>query len=90
MIENDHYSVGKRYAEIIESIWFTFLYASVIPLGSFIIFIGLACYYWVDKFNLLKRSTVKEGVDGKLSLRMLKLLDFTLILRPVGELIFDN
>ena len=57
-MEDYPYDMGKRYAEVIETMWFTFLYASLIPIGSFLSFIGLAIYYWVDKYNLLRRSKV--------------------------------
>ena len=47
-------------------------------------------YYWIDKYNLLRRSAVQEGISGKLVLYALTLLDFILILKPAGELIFDR
>jgi hypothetical protein len=50
--------MGKRYAEIIESMWFTFLYATIVPIGAFISLAGIAIYYWVDKYNLLRRSSL--------------------------------
>ena len=70
--------------------WFTFLYGTLIPVGAFVTFIGLGFYYWVDKFNLLKRSSLSHSVSGKLVVISLKLLDFTLILRSIGTLIFDS
>lgn len=70
--------------------WFTFLYLDLIPLGTFLIFIGLGLYYWVDKFNLLRRSSLNGNVSAHLTLKVLKLLDFTLFLRFFGEIIFDH
>lgn len=69
--------------------WFTFLYSSLIPLGAFFSTIGLSLYYWVDKYNLLRRSSVNSNIAGELSIYAMKLLDFTLICKPVGEIIFD-
>ncbi len=69
--------------------WFTYLYASLIPIGSFFSVVGLAFYYWVDKFNLLKRSSLSHNISGDLAVVSLKLLDFTLVLKPAGEMIFD-
>ena len=57
-MENYKYSMGKRYAELIESVWFTYLYYSVIPGGVIIILAGLILFYWVDKFTLLRRSSI--------------------------------
>lgn len=68
--------------------WFTFLYASLIPFGAFLSFIGLCIYYWVDKYNLLRRSKI-EQIERKLPLRALKLMEITLFWKPIGELIFD-
>jgi hypothetical protein len=53
-----HYDMGKRYAEIIEMMWFTFLYADLIPIGAFLILVGFCIYYWIDKYNLLRRSSL--------------------------------
>ena len=57
-MENYKYSMGKRYAELIESVWFTYLYYSVIPGGAIIILAGLILFYWVDKFTLLRRTSI--------------------------------
>lgn len=70
--------------------WFTFLYASIIPIGAMISFFGLIFYYWIDKWNLLRRSTLSIEVQGKLVKTTMKLLDFTLIMKPVGEIMFDQ
>ena len=80
----------KRYGEILECLWFTYLYSCVIPFGSILILIGLTLYYWVDKYNLLRRSSILEGVSGSLCMDALFLMEFTLILKPGGELIFDG
>jgi hypothetical protein len=84
-----HYDMGKRYAELIEMMWFTFLYADLIPLGAFLILIGFAIYYWVDKFNLLRRASLEGNISGDLAMKALFLLDLTLFWRFLGELIFD-
>lgn len=84
-----HYDMGKRYAELIEMMWFTFLYADLIPIGAFLIFIGFCLYYWIDKYNLLRRSSLEGNISGDLAMKCLFLLDFTLFWRFLGELIFD-
>ena len=64
--------------------WFTFLYSSLIPIGAMLSFIGLILYYWMDKYNLLRRSSLKSNVSGQLVFLAMKLLDFTLFLRIIG------
>ena len=63
-MEDSEYDIGKRYAEIIETMWFTYLYASIIPIGACISIVGLTLYYWIDKYNLLRRSTLSIEVQG--------------------------
>lgn len=53
------------------------------------ILIGLILFYWVDKLTLLRRSSINENVNGELSMRAMKLVDATLFLRAIGEIIFD-
>jgi hypothetical protein len=84
------YSMGKQYAEIVETLWFTFLYATIVPMGAFITIVGLSLYYWVDKYNLLRRSSLSHNISGEMAMVSLKLLDCTLIMKPVGEIIFDS
>lgn len=90
LMEDFVYDVGKRYAEVLETMWFTFLYASLIPMGGFLTVIGIGLYYWVDKYNLLRRSSIKENISGKLSIKALTLLDLVLIFMPLGQIIFDH
>lgn len=83
------YSVGKRYAEIIEMMWFAFLYVDLLPAGTFMILIGLCAYYWVDKYNLLRRSSAPHNVSAALSFKIDRLIDLTLFWRFAGEILFD-
>jgi hypothetical protein len=68
------YQLGKRFAEIIKLMWLVSLYQSLIPMGTMIAIIGLTLYYWIDKYNLLRRSSVKSSVSGALTLRVMALL----------------
>jgi hypothetical protein len=69
--------------------WFTFLYISLVPVGGVFSFIGLIAYYWVDKYNLLRRSTIASQVSGDLIDLTVSMLDFTLVLRILGQILFD-
>ena len=59
-------------------------------MGGFLTVIGIGLYYWVDKYNLLRRSSIKENISGKLSIKALTLLDLVLIFMPLGQIIFDH
>ena len=90
LMEGQDYLIGKRYAELLEMMWFTYLYSSLVPLGSMLIAVGIFLYYWVDRYNLLKRSIIKSHISGELVFLAMKLLDFTLFLKAIGELFFDE
>lgn len=70
--------------------WFTFLYLTLIPIGAMFTVIGLAVYYWIDKYNLLRRSSITSNVSGNMGLYALRQLDFTLLCRAAGEAIVDS
>ena len=90
LMEQTSYDIGKRYAEVIEIMWFTSLYSSLIPIGAFVSLLGILMYYWVDRYNLQRRSTLKYEVSGKMINFALKLLDISLLLRPAGQIFFDE
>ena len=62
LMEDFPYDIGKRFAEIIEIMWFTYLYSSLIPIGAPLSFIGFVIYYWLDKYNLLRRSSISNTI----------------------------
>lgn len=70
--------------------WFTFLYSTLVPVGAFASLLSLGIYYWTDKYNLLRKSSVGGEVSGHVVLASMKLLDFTLLMRPIGQIIFDT
>jgi multisubunit Na+/H+ antiporter MnhG subunit len=83
-MEDYPYDIGKRYAEIIEIMWFTYLYSSLIPIGAMLALIGFIMYYFIDKYNLLRRSSIANTIESKLSLLSIRLMEMTLVWKPVG------
>jgi hypothetical protein len=51
-----------------KTMWFTFLYGGAIPLGTVFSICGLILYYYIDKYNLLNRRTIKESLAKDLSI----------------------
>jgi hypothetical protein len=89
MMEDYPYDMSKKYSEVFKLMWLTFLYAELIPLGSFLTLAGLFFYYWVDKYNFVKSCTQKPGISGKMTLLAVKLIDATLFMVPGGSFLFD-
>jgi amino acid permease len=48
--------------------WFIFFFGTAIPAGLLMSLVGLLLYYAIDKYNSLRRRTVKESIGPKLSL----------------------
>jgi|APCry1669188879_1035177.scaffolds.fasta_scaffold279273_1 hypothetical protein len=69
-----------------KTMWFTFLYSGVIPLGPIASLLGLICYYYIDKYNILYRRTVKESISILLSNEMIEMLELIIFLNAMGGL----
>ena len=82
-MENPLYLNGKRYADIMKTMWFTFLYSPVIPIGTVFSLFGLFLHYWADKYNLINKFTAKENISLDLTLSMLDMLDMIVIMHAV-------
>jgi hypothetical protein len=69
-----------------KTMWFTFLYGSAIPLGIFFSMVGLTIYYYVDKYNFVRRRTVKESLGKDLSIEMIEMLEMIILFNGFGSL----
>ena len=46
-MERPSYSSAKRYSDNISTMWFSFFYAPILPIGPVISIVGLLIYYYV-------------------------------------------
>lgn len=67
-MEMPDYSQAKRYGDIMKTMWFTFFYGDIIPVGILFSILGLNLYYFIDKYNVLRRRTIKENLSKDLSI----------------------
>ncbi len=51
--------------------------------------LGFIFFYWVDKYVVLRRSSINPNVNANLSVNSMKLIEISLVLRCVGEVYFD-
>ncbi|EAR87534.2 transmembrane protein, putative (macronuclear) [Tetrahymena thermophila SB210] len=89
LMEEYPYIQGKRYADIMKTMWFTFLYAPCIPLGNFFSMFNLVIYYYIDKYNILRNSTVKENLSKEVSLQMTENLEYITVFFALGNFTFS-
>lgn len=83
-----------------KTMWFTFFYCPVLPMGIVISLVGMIFYYWyfksiksnyrIDKYNILRRRTVKDSIDVSLTIEMIEMLEWILPLFAVIILIYIN
>lgn len=57
-MEQPNYSMSDRYSDIIKSMWFVFMYATLIPLVIILFLVGMILFYWIDKV-LFKTIEIK-------------------------------
>jgi hypothetical protein len=86
LMEEVNYLAAKRYADIMKTMWFTFFFGTAIPIGCFLSCLGLITYYFIDKYNILRRRTVKENISKDLSMQMISMLSMIVVFSPVGEM----
>lgn len=89
-MEGPPYVNGKRYADIMKTMWFTFLYSPMIPTGVLWSILGLLIYYWADKYNVIRRYTVKENLSKNLTIAMIDFLEYIVIWHAFGNFFFKR
>lgn len=87
-MEEVEYTQGKRYADMMKTMWFTFFYGSCIPLGIIFSLISLIAYYWADKYNVVHRRTIKECLSSEVSIEMIENLEISLLFFAIGNVTF--
>ena len=46
-------------------------------------------YYYVDKYNVMRRRTIKESISYEVSVEMIEMLELTIIFFAVGNFTFS-
>ena len=45
--------------------------------------LNLIIYYWIDKYNIINKFTVKESISLHLTMEMIEMLDLIIIFHAV-------
>jgi hypothetical protein len=88
LFELPEFDIAKQYADIMKTLFFTAMYAPVIPLGIVISLIGFAMMYWVHKYNVLRRSIIKYNQSSELSIEMTEFLEYVTIIYSASNFAF--
>ena len=68
--------IAVDYAYLIKTMFFTAVYAPVIPLGTLISCFGLIIQYWIDKYSVIRKRTINDNLSSVLSADMLEIMEF--------------
>jgi hypothetical protein len=51
---------------------------------------GLTLYYFVDKYNVLRRRTIKESLSKHLSIEMIEMLELIIVFTGIGNTVVSS
>jgi len=88
LMEMPGYHISERYADLLKTMWFVFLYGNLLPMATLMFLIYLIIFYWVDKYNLLRRRCVKEAISLELSANMVESLELIIPIYGLGNYLF--
>ena len=79
-----------RYSDIINTMWVTFLYAPVITIVLQLSLVYIILTYYIEKYTIMRRSSVKSVLSKNISIEMIEYLDFIIIFYSIGNLFNFN
>ena len=79
-----------RYSDIINTMWVTFLYAPLIPIVLPFSLVYIILTYYIEKYTIMRRSSVKSVLSKNISIEMIEYLDFIIIFYSIGNLFNFN
>lgn len=66
----------------------TFFYASIMPFCIIYSIIGLTLFYWSNKYNLLRRKTVKNNLNINIAIRIIAIIEYIVPIYCIANMIF--
>ena len=87
--EYPEYSISDKYSDIINTMWVTFLYAPLIPIVLPFSLVYIILTYYIEKYTIMRRSTVKDVLSRNISVEMTEYLEFIIIFYSIGNFLFE-
>ncbi|CAD8118599.1 unnamed protein product [Paramecium sonneborni] len=78
LYERPVFDISTSYANVLRNMYVVAFYASVIPIGLVITCFALVLFYWVEKYNIARRRTIKYNYSSVMSREMLEQLEYVL------------
>jgi hypothetical protein len=67
--------------------WVSFLYAPLIPIVLPFSLVYIILTYYIEKYTIMRRSTVKDVLSKNISLEMIEHLEYIIIFYAIGIII---
>lgn len=90
IMENPIANLGQSYGGLINIFYFCLFYSFLIPSVIFCGLIQIIIYYFIDKYNIFNRRSIKFTFSSELSNFMIDLLEFGLVIMNVGTIYFNQ
>ena len=87
--EYPEYLISDKYSDIINTMWVTFLYAPLIPIVLPFSLVYIILTYYIEKYTIMRRSTVKDVLSRNISIEMIEYLEFIIIFYSIGNFLFE-
>ncbi|CAD8092456.1 unnamed protein product [Paramecium primaurelia] len=78
LFERPVFDISTSYATVLKNMYVVAFYASVIPIGLVITCFALLFFYWVEKYNIARRRTIKYNYSSVMSREMIEQLEYVL------------
>lgn len=87
--ENPTFPIQSCSATLINTMWFTAFYSPAIPLGIVLSLLSVFYSYWVLKWVMLRKTTIKDELGNDLTEDMTDMLEFSLVIFAIGNFVFN-
>jgi hypothetical protein len=73
---------------MMKTMYISIFYSPVVPIGLFITIVGFSVFYWVEKYVILRKKSIKNQLSIYVSLEMTEYLEFVISIYAISNLLF--
>lgn len=88
-MEDPPVNLGKSYGDVTNIVYFSFFYNALIPISCTVGLLQLCLYYTIDKYNILRRRSIKNIYDAKLTKVMPDLIELGIVILEGSNIMFS-
>lgn len=89
LYENPKMDFATFYSGIIKSMFSAAFYSPVVPIVLLWTFLGIFLCYWVDKYNLLRKTSIGRALGVEIAFEMTEVMEWFLVIFGFSNFVFD-